>query len=264
MAFPVRGNAQVYGRWPVAFIDYLEVNVTRCLNCPVFQELSAIEDPKVYLDRFVERNVPIISISSVGDEFFLPDSSQWWYYDYSQQVGGSGEAFLAIQPNAEHTLFNRIEELSSTLQAFMYTINQRIDRPRFSWNMSDDGTVITVNSVDTPLNVRVFSAYNENRGRAFILNCYLSCVWRATDLPNLGNNTFVANVPVPAVGYAGFFVEISYEIAPGVPALVVTTGVSIVPQILPFGPCGDACAACDTCEPVSTRRSLTSAAAVAA
>ena len=60
-----------------------QVNITRCLNCPVFEELAAIEDPKVYLDRFIERNVPIISISSVGDEFFLPDSSQWWYYDYT-------------------------------------------------------------------------------------------------------------------------------------------------------------------------------------
>ena len=158
---------------------------------------------------------------------------------------------LAIQPNAEHTLFNRIEELSSTLQAFMYTINERVARPKFTWSMNDNGTVITVNSVDTPLSVRVFTAYNENRGRAFILNCYLSCVWRATELPNLGNNTFVATVPVPAVGYAGFFVEISYDIAPNVPALVVTTGVSIVPQTLPFGPCGDACAACDTCEPLT-------------
>jgi len=58
---------QVYGRWPVAFVDYVEMNVTRCLNCPVFAELAAIEDPLSYLHRFQERGVPIISVSAVGD-----------------------------------------------------------------------------------------------------------------------------------------------------------------------------------------------------
>ena len=246
---------QVYGRWPVAFMDYTEMNVTRCLNCPVFQELGAIEDPKVYLDRFLARNVPIISISAVGDEFFLPDGFQWWYYDYT------GEKYLGIQPNAEHSMFNRIDELSSTLEAFMYTVDRGVPRPRFTWSISADGTSITVNSVDTPVSVRVFEAYNERRGRAFILNCYLSCVWRPTDLVDQGNNTFVANVPVPAVGYTGYFVELNYQVGPDAPLLTVTTGVSIVPQILPYPPCGEVCARCDTCNPVAA---VTSASAVAA
>jgi PhoPQ-activated pathogenicity-related protein len=234
---------QVYGRWPAAFIDYVEMNVTRCLNCPVFQELGAIEDPKVYLDRFLARRVPIVSVSAVGDEFFLPDGFQWWYYDYT------GEKYLAIQPNAEHSMFNRIDQLSATLAAFMYTVEQRIPRPQFTWTISEDGSSITVRTAQTPRAVRVYSAYNERRGRAFILNCYLSCVWRATSLGDLGNNTYVASVSVPTVGYTGFFVEIDFEVGPYVPFLTVTTGVSIVPQTLPYPPCDERCARCDTCEP---------------
>jgi len=224
-------------------MDYVEMNVTRCLNCPVFQELGEIEDPKVYPDRFIQRNVPIVSVSAVGDEFFLPDGFQWWYYDYT------GEKYLAIQPNAEHSMFNRIDELSATLHAFMYTVDKRIARPRFTWSLSDDGTVLTVHTEETPVAVRLFQAYNEKRGRSFILNCYLSCVWRPTDVPDNGNNTYVATVPVPSVGYTGFFIEISFSVGADVPPLTVTTGVSIVPQTLPHPPCGDVCARCDTCQP---------------
>ena len=153
-------------------------------------------------------------------------------------------------------MFNRIDELSATLQAFMYTVDRNVARPKFTWTMSADGTSITVNSETRPLSVRVFSAYNERRGRAFILNCYLSCVWRATELPDLGNNTYVANVPAPTVGYTGYFIELSYEVGPNVPPLTVTTGVSIVPQTLPYPPCGVVCARCDTCEPEVARPAI--------
>ena len=90
-----------------------QVNITRCLNCPVFEELAAIEDPKVYLDRFIERNVPIISISSVGDEFFLPDSSQWWYYDYTGTLDDSTLPLtVGSQPGTDATMPGLVRDVT--------------------------------------------------------------------------------------------------------------------------------------------------------
>jgi len=63
---------QTYGKWPLSLIDYTSQNITRCLNCPVFDELNAIEDPISYIDRFRARNIPIYALNSCGDEFFVP------------------------------------------------------------------------------------------------------------------------------------------------------------------------------------------------
>jgi len=76
-------------------------------------------------------------------------------------------------------------------------------------------------------------------------------VWRPTVLADLGNNTYEVTFAVPANGYRGFFIELHYDIAPDQPALVVTTGTSIIPQALPNPPCPDSvCGLCDTCNPL--------------
>eukprot|EP00160_Parvularia_atlantis_P003841 Unigene1322_Nuclearia_a/m.4205 Unigene1322_Nuclearia_a/g.4205 ORF Unigene1322_Nuclearia_a/g.4205 Unigene1322_Nuclearia_a/m.4205 type:complete len:523 (+) Unigene1322_Nuclearia_a:59-1627(+) len=236
---------QVYGRWPVAFGDYTDMNITRCLNCPVFQELGAIEDPYSYLYRFIERKVPIFSISATGDEFFLPDGYQWWYNTYQ------GEKYLGIQPNAEHSMFNRIEELTAALGSYVVTLDRNLPRPKFTWTMSADGSTIRVQSTDRPVLVRAFEAYNK-RSRSFIANCYLTCLWRETVLQDLGNNTYAATFDIPTEGYRGFFIELHYQVAADQPPMVVTTGSSIIPKQLPYPPCEDSvCGLCDSCEPVA-------------
>lgn len=233
---------RTYGHWPVALKDYLEVNVTRCINCPAFVDLAAVEDPKVYLERFRERGIPIMAANAVADEFFVPESWQWWYPEYR------GEKHLMYIPNAEHSMAGHIEEISDTLSAFLHTLINGIPRPQVSFDLSDDGATFTVHTDRPPIAVKLWEAYNE-KNRAFILNCYLQCWWRPTDLtPSGNNNTYVGRVEIPAVGYRAWLVQLTFDLPGTTSPFVTTTGVSIVPQSFDYDFCGDKCSACETCQ----------------
>lgn len=233
---------RTYGHWPVALKDYIEMNVTRCINCPAFQDLAAIEDPKVYLDRFVARKIPIMAANAVADEFFVPESWQWWYPEYE------GEKHLMYIPNAEHSMAGHIEEISNTLSAFLHTLIHGQTRPQVSFELTDNGSRVVIQTDRAPSAVKLWQAYNE-KNRAFILNCYLQCWWRPTDLPSAGNNTYIATVDVPETGYLAWLVQLTFDIPGSSSPFVTTTGVSIVPQTFDYDYCNEKCSACDTCLP---------------
>lgn len=231
---------QTYGRWPVALKDYTEMNITRCLNCPVFTDLAAVEDPLTYLDRFRLRRVPIFAINAVADEFFIPTGSQFWFPQYQ------GEAFLHSMPNAEHSLATAINRVVNDLTVFSYTVDNNIARPSFDFSVSEDGSQITVRSPTQPKRVRLFEAYNK-RSRKFILNCYLTCLWTSSRLLDQGNGTYVAKVEIPSEGYRAFMVEVEYDIG-WTRDFVSTTTVSVVPDKFDEPPCPDnECGVCATC-----------------
>jgi len=231
---------QTYGRWPVALKDYTTMNVTRCLNCPVFAELAAVEDPLVYLDRFRLRNVPIFAINAVADEFFIPTGSKFWFQQYP------GEAFLHYMPNAEHSLATAIGRVVNDLSTFAYTVDNDISRPKFSFVVSEDGSAITVKTETPARRVRLFQAYNK-RSRKFILNCYLTCFWRSSRLLDQGNGTYVGSVEIPTEGYRAFLIEVEFDIG-WTRDFVSSTSVSVVPDKFDELPCPDSeCGVCSTC-----------------
>lgn len=251
---------QTYGRWPVALKDYIQMNVTRCLDCEAFEALAAIEDPQVYLDRFRSRGVPILAVNAVADEFFVPENSKYWFPDYD------GEKFLMYVPNAEHSMAGHIDEIVGTLSAFLHSLIEQHRRPRLAWDFSADGTTITLTSDVEPVSVKLWQAYNEEdrcepacfslgqdthppTRSVFMLNCYLQCWWRATEMEPSGNGTWVATVESPEQGYLAFLVQAEYRIGTSESPFLTTSGVSIVPQTYDQPPCGAKCAACDTCLP---------------
>ena len=65
------------------------------LNTPEFKALMRIEEPYQYRDRLT---MPKLILNASGDQFFLPDSSQF-YFD-----GLRGEKHLRYVPNADHSL----------------------------------------------------------------------------------------------------------------------------------------------------------------
>lgn len=75
---------RAYGDWSFALDDYLDMGIMRHLNEPIFKELAAVVDPYSYLSRF---KMPKYLICSTGDEFFLPDSLQFflWRSDWRKK-----------------------------------------------------------------------------------------------------------------------------------------------------------------------------------
>ena len=59
------------------------------------EELYSIEDPYYYLDRLT---MPKYIVNGSGDQFFCPDSSQFYYDELK------GEKHIRYVPNARHNL----------------------------------------------------------------------------------------------------------------------------------------------------------------
>jgi len=82
---------RAYGAWSDAVKDYVEHGIMDWIGTPEFRRLMQIEEPYEYRDRLT---LPKLMLNASGDEFFLPDSSQF-YFD-----GLRGEKHLRYVPNA--------------------------------------------------------------------------------------------------------------------------------------------------------------------
>jgi PhoPQ-activated pathogenicity-related protein len=81
---------QAYGYWAPAIDPYKALNIMQWTNTRQYRDLMNIEDPYSYRDRLT---MPKYIINAAGDEFFLPDSSQFYFPDLK------GEKHLRYVPN---------------------------------------------------------------------------------------------------------------------------------------------------------------------
>src|SRR5262249_29433953 len=69
---------QAYGAWSDAVHDYVEQGLMDWLGSRQFHALMHIEDPYEYRARLT---MPKLLVNASGDQFFLPDSSQFYFSD---------------------------------------------------------------------------------------------------------------------------------------------------------------------------------------
>ncbi len=98
---------RVYGAWSEAVKDYVEHGIMDWMGTPQFRALMRIEEPYEYRDRLT---LPKFLLNASGDQFFLPDSSRFYFDDLR------GETNLRYVPNASHSL-DKTDALES-VQAF--------------------------------------------------------------------------------------------------------------------------------------------------
>lgn len=210
---------RVYGAWSDAVNDYVEHKIMGWMGTPEFRALMRIEEPYEYRSRLT---MPKFMMNASGDQFFLPDSSQF-YFDAL-----SGEKYLRYVPNASHSL-DKTDALES-LQAFYATIVKGTARPAFTWTFEGDGSIKVVTK-DRPDEVLVWQAVNP-AARNF-RHDVIGSAFSSTPLTLSGPNTYVARVPKPAQGYTAFFVELKFPSGGKYP-LKFTTAVRVLPDTLPY------------------------------
>jgi PhoPQ-activated pathogenicity-related protein len=201
--------------------DYVEHGIMNWLGTPQFRALMRIEEPYEYRDRLT---MPKFIVNASGDQFFLPDSSQFYFDDLR------GENHLRYVPNASHSL-EKSDALES-LTAFYAAIVAGTPRPEIQSSFERDGSIKVVSKA-RPSAVVVWQAVNpkaRNFRQDAIGNAYVS-----TPLQPSGPNTWVARVAPPAAGWTAFFVELTFP-GGGKYPLKVTTGVRVLPDTLPYGP----------------------------
>lgn len=212
---------RAYGRWASALGPYQEAGLMQWLGTAQSRELIAIEDPYAYRDRLT---MPKMIVNSTGDQYFLPDSSQF-YID-----GLKGETYLRYVPNTDHSL--RGSDVAESSIAFYQSIIAGVERPRFEWSFEEDGSIRLMTQTE-PTVVRLWQAANPT-ARDFRLET-IGPAFHSSVLNDEGNGVYTGRVATPAQGWVAFFLEMTYPNELGY-SFKFTTGVRVVPDVLPFEP----------------------------
>ncbi|HBS51963.1 MAG TPA: hypothetical protein DEA62_03135 [Coxiellaceae bacterium] len=250
------------GVCPPALRDYEKYEITKKINTSAFSSLMAIEDPYNYLkDNYdggykARMTMPKYLINASGDDFFVPDSSKWYF----KNLPGENN-YIRYLPNAMHYFKgNAISDSTGSLQAinaaldsYFYFILNKVSLPKVSWVLHSDK--IEVISSLKPSMVKLWVANNEHaRDFRFITsysrfhllmkkvfyyfsgsmgdNCYTE-----KSVPfDCGENTsckIQVSLPAFKKGWQASFVELHYEINQ-IP-FIITTEVNIAPDVMPKG-----------------------------
>jgi PhoPQ-activated pathogenicity-related protein len=210
---------RAYGDWSDAVQDYVDHGIMNWMGTPEFRALMEIEEPYEYRDRLT---MPKLLLNATGDQFFLPDSSQFYIDDLE------GETHLRYVPNTSHGLEK--SDALETLHAFYAAIVSETPRPHVDWRFEEDGA-IRVTTKEPPAEVLLWQATNP-KARNFRLDV-LGPAFRSTPLVPDGQHTWVARVEPPAAGWTAYFVELTFPTG-GTYPLKVTSGVRVTPDTLPF------------------------------
>lgn len=208
---------RAYGFWAPAVRDYL--NTVPWAGTPQHKALMDIEDPYSYRDRLT---MPKLIINATGDEFFLPDSSQFYYDDLK------GEKHLRYVPNAKHSLDGTDAPL--TLDAFYESVQKGTPRPRYSWKFEKDGS-ITVNTVTQPTEVKLWYATNP-KARDFRVDI-IGKAYKSETLQPVKPGVYVGKMAKPEAGFTAYFVEMTFPSGGKYP-FKFTSGVRVTPDVYPF------------------------------
>jgi PhoPQ-activated pathogenicity-related protein len=207
-----------YGFWAPAVGDYVRMGIMNWRDSKEYHDLMEIEEPYNYRDRYT---MPKLLLNASGDQFFLPDSAQFYFNDLP------GKKYLRYVPNADHSL--RGTDAYLTLLAFFDAVVNHKELPEYSWTLPKEG-VIRVLAKSKPAEVRLWQATNPN-ARDFRLEV-LGPAYKSSKLEPREDGSYVAQVDKPDKGWTAYFVELTY---PGSPAPIkLTTQIAVVPDILPF------------------------------
>lgn len=208
-----------YGFWAPSVGNYVQHKIMERMDHPRVIELYHLVDPWYYRHRLT---MPKFIVNGSGDQFFLPDSSQF-YFD-----GLQGEKHLRYVPNADHGLSG--SDAIESITAFYALILAGKERPEFSWVNETDGSV-SVTTQDAPEQVLLWQATNPE-ARDFRIET-LGPKYTSTVLQDQGNGTYVGRVNEPAQGWTAYYIELEFDAGVGIP-LKMSTAVRVVPDVLPY------------------------------
>ena len=219
MAEQMKHHFGAYGFYSDAIADYGEMKIFERLDTPEGQMLRKFVDPYEYRSRYAA--IPKFLVNSSGDQFFLPDSAQFYFHDLP------GEKYLRYIPNTDHGLNL---DAAQSLIVFYQSILSGWPRPKFSWSVKKDHS-IEVKTTTQPTAVKLWQATNTEK-RDFRLET-IGAVWQSSPLTEQGGGVYIAQVPQPDEGWTAFFVELRFDSGGAIP-YKFTTEVHVVPETLPF------------------------------
>ena len=216
----VRHHGAVYGFWAKALGNYVQHHILERLDHPRMPDLYAVADPFSYRDRLT---LPKYVVNGSGDQFFCPDSSQFYYDDLP------GEKHLRYVPNADHSVDKNPDAVPSIVAFYQMVVSGK-PRPKPSWTFEPDGAIRVTSDVD-PQEVVLWQAANRE-ARDFRLMT-IGPAWQPTTLERQTDGLWVARPNRPEKGWNAALVELAYDSGSPFP-FKVSTAVRITPDVLPY------------------------------
>lgn len=202
-----------YGFWAPAIRDYTQFHIMDWIDTSRFEELKNIEDPFSYRDQLT---MPKLILNACGDQFFLPDSSQYYLNELP------GDNYLRYVPNTDHSMKN--SDFGETWLTFYQALLSGSPLPRYTW--SQENGSLTVETIDEATEVKLWQATNPN-ARDFRLET-IGPAWTSSPL-KLENGRVKVSLATPEKGWTAYMVELTYQIA-GRDTLKLTTSVYVTPD----------------------------------
>ncbi|HTM52547.1 MAG TPA: PhoPQ-activated pathogenicity-related family protein [Pirellulales bacterium] len=210
---------EAYGFWAPSVGDYVQMKLMEWNGTPEYKALMKIEEPFQYRSRLT---MPKFIVNATGDQFFLPDSSQFYFNELP------GPKYLRYVPNADHSLGGT--DAPFTLLAYYGAVINKTKLPEYTWSVGKDDS-LQVHTYDKPSAVKLWSATNAESRDFRVEN--IGRVWKSESLSPQGDGDYVGKVEKPAKGYTAFMVELTYPNG-AAPPLKFTTQVKVLPDVLPF------------------------------
>ena len=211
---------QAYGFWAPAVGDYVREGVMEWQGTKEYNRLIRQVEPYSFRKQLT---LPKFLINATGDQFFLPDSWQFYWNDLE------GEKHLRYVPNAEHSL--RGTDAIESFVAFYQGIVSGTPRPDFDWQVQDGIISIQTSSEHTPHKILLWQATNP-RARDFRLD-ETGKIWTSKEIPINPSGEYELSVEAPPKGWTAFLAELQFKGVTDVP-YKFTTGVVVTPSSLPF------------------------------
>jgi PhoPQ-activated pathogenicity-related protein len=204
----------VLGKFSEEVEDYTNLNIFERILTPEAQQLGKIVDPYSYLHNGRFDDMPKLILNSAGDEFFVPDSSRFYFQDLP-----GDQNYMRYIPNTGHGLDERAV---SSRRTFYDAVLHNRPLPEFSWTVEQDGS-IHVQSTTAPSQVLLWQKTNPD-ARDFRNGYTPGINWFSSPLTDQGGGTYVGNVDVPASGATAYLVELTFpNSVPGADPYVFTT-----------------------------------------
>lgn len=213
---------QAYGRWADAIYDYNHEGIMDWIDSKEFESMASMTEPYTFIDHL---QLPKLILNAAGDQFFLPDSWQFYWDDLK------GEKHLRYIPNTDHSM--RESDVHETLISFYQMILAGQERPDFEWRVEDGVTYIKTDADFPPAAIHLWKATNPT-ARNFQLQ-EIGKAYESTPIPLEENGEYVISIDEPAEGWSAYFVELTF---PGVGPIPIklTTGTVVVPDVYPYEP----------------------------
>lgn len=207
-----------YGFWAPAVDDYVQEGIMEWMGTPEFDRLLAITGPYTFATNM---NLPKLLINAAGDQFFQPDSWEFYWDDLP------GEKHIQYVPNFGHDL-SQSDAIPNMIAFYSSILNQN-PRPKYNWKIEGDLISFDADASNPPISVKIWTAYNEDT-RDFRVDVF-GPNWTSSELSSEANGHYEYQMKEPETGYKAYLMEVTFA---GQAPLKVTSGVEVLPTEYPF------------------------------